>query len=84
VRVETRRLEEARLVTLEDRIEADLAAGRGGELVPEPEPLVAEHPYPSLEPARSADRRRGVRLTAAVVLGVIAAGVALALALTVR
>src|SRR6266508_6208558 len=37
-------LEEQRLAVLEDRIEADLAAGRHGELVSELEELVAEHP----------------------------------------
>ena len=41
---EVRRLEEVRLVVLEDRIDADLALGRHGELVPELESLVAEHP----------------------------------------
>jgi DNA-binding SARP family transcriptional activator len=41
---EIRRLEELRLSVLEDRVEADLAAGRGAELVPELETLVAEHP----------------------------------------
>src|SRR5262245_43246059 len=39
-----RRLEDARLAILEDRIEADLTAGRSAELVPELESLVAEHP----------------------------------------
>jgi peptide/nickel transport system substrate-binding protein len=38
------RLEELRLAVLEDRIEADLAEGRNGDLVPELESLVAEHP----------------------------------------
>jgi DNA-binding SARP family transcriptional activator len=38
------RLEELRLVALEDRIDADLACGRDGDLVPELEALVAEHP----------------------------------------
>ena len=38
------RLEELRLSALEDRIEADLACGRHGELVGELESLVAEHP----------------------------------------
>jgi YVTN family beta-propeller protein len=42
--VELRRLEEARLAALEDRLEADLGCGRGRELVPELESLVAEHP----------------------------------------
>jgi DNA-binding SARP family transcriptional activator len=39
-----RRLEELRLATLEDRIDDDLAAGRQGQLVPELEALVREHP----------------------------------------
>ena len=38
------RLEEMRLVALEDRIEADLEVGKGTELVPELESLVATHP----------------------------------------
>jgi DNA-binding SARP family transcriptional activator len=38
------RLEELRLVALEERIEADLAAGRLGDLVPELERLAAEYP----------------------------------------
>jgi DNA-binding SARP family transcriptional activator len=38
------RLEELRLVALEERIEADLGAGRHPELVGELETLVAEHP----------------------------------------
>lgn len=37
-------LEEARLAVLEDRIDADLAAGRDAELVPELEKLIAAHP----------------------------------------
>jgi YVTN family beta-propeller protein len=41
---EAERLEERRLDVLEDRIEADLAAGAGGELVPELEQRVREHP----------------------------------------
>jgi YVTN family beta-propeller protein len=44
VRGEVVRLEELRLSTLEERIEADLAAGCSGELVPELESLVARHP----------------------------------------
>jgi YVTN family beta-propeller protein len=39
------RLEEARLVALEDRIEADLSLGRHRELVGELEKLVARHPH---------------------------------------
>ena len=42
---EIARLEELRLAALEDRIDADLALGRHHELVPELEPLVAEHPF---------------------------------------
>ncbi|MFJ2868835.1 AfsR/SARP family transcriptional regulator [Kitasatospora sp. NPDC087314] len=40
---EARRLERARLVVLEDRIEADLASGAGPELIVELEALTAEH-----------------------------------------
>ena len=39
------RLEEQRLAVLEERIDADLALGRHGELVPELEASAAEHPY---------------------------------------
>ena len=39
------RLDELRLKALEGRLEADLALGRAGELVPELEVLVAEHPF---------------------------------------
>ncbi|HYY74448.1 MAG TPA: BTAD domain-containing putative transcriptional regulator, partial [Solirubrobacterales bacterium] len=42
---EVARLDELRLEALEDRLEADLALGRAGELVPELEALVAEHPF---------------------------------------
>jgi DNA-binding SARP family transcriptional activator len=42
---EVTRLDELRLEALEDRLEADLAMGRTGELVPELEALVAEHPF---------------------------------------
>ena len=41
---EIRRLEELHLATLEERIEADLAAGEASQLVPELEALVREHP----------------------------------------
>jgi class 3 adenylate cyclase len=41
---EIARLEELRLVALEERIDADLALGRHAELVPELETLVTEHP----------------------------------------
>ena len=41
---EAARLEEQRLVALELRVEADLAAGRHAELVVELKPIVAEHP----------------------------------------
>jgi DNA-binding SARP family transcriptional activator len=44
VQAEVRRLEELRLAALTDRIEGDLAAGRGSELVPELEGLVAANP----------------------------------------
>jgi DNA-binding SARP family transcriptional activator len=37
-------LEELRLAALEDRVEADLAQGRSGELVPELASVVARHP----------------------------------------
>jgi DNA-binding SARP family transcriptional activator/class 3 adenylate cyclase len=43
-RAEVTRLEELRLVTLEDRIEADLARGRHDALAGELESLVARHP----------------------------------------
>lgn len=42
--VEAERLEERRLAALEERIDADLAAGQGRELVPELEALVQAHP----------------------------------------
>ena len=41
---EIRRLEELRLLAIEDRTEADLAIGRARTLVPELESLVARHP----------------------------------------
>jgi len=41
---EVGRLEESHLAVLEARLEADLARGRNGDLVPELESLVAEHP----------------------------------------
>jgi DNA-binding SARP family transcriptional activator len=41
---EVARLNELRLAALEDRIEADLAVGQGGELIAELEALVAAHP----------------------------------------
>jgi YVTN family beta-propeller protein len=44
-RTEIARLEELRLTALEERIDADLALGRGSDLVGELEALVAEHPY---------------------------------------
>ncbi len=43
-RNEIGRLEELRLVALEQRLEADLALGRHAEVVPELEALVREHP----------------------------------------
>jgi DNA-binding SARP family transcriptional activator len=42
---DVRRLDELRLEAIESRIEADLAVERFGELVPELEALVTEHPY---------------------------------------
>lgn len=42
--LEAKRLEELRLVCIEDRIDADLALGHHAELVPELERLVAEEP----------------------------------------
>src|SRR4051794_8547052 len=42
---ETQRLEELHLEALESRVEADLAAGRHGELVAELKRLTAEHPW---------------------------------------
>ena len=42
---EIRRLDELRLATLEERIEADLAAGEASQLVAELEALVGEHPH---------------------------------------
>ena len=44
LQTEIRRLDELRLSTLEERIEADLAAGEASPLVPELEALVREHP----------------------------------------
>ena len=41
---ESERLQERRLVALEERIDADLAGGQGPELVPELEALVQEYP----------------------------------------
>ncbi|MGZ8696116.1 MAG: AfsR/SARP family transcriptional regulator [Gaiellaceae bacterium] len=43
-RVERRRLEELRMVALEERIEADLALGRHGDLIGELDALISEHP----------------------------------------
>jgi DNA-binding SARP family transcriptional activator len=45
VSAEVARLNELRLAALEDRLEADLALGRAGELIPELETLVAEQPF---------------------------------------
>ena len=42
---EAERLEERRMLALEERIDADLALGRGPELVPELERLVSEEPF---------------------------------------
>ena len=43
-RIEAARLEELRLATLEERLQADLALARHAEIVAELEALVAEHP----------------------------------------
>ena len=45
VSLEIARLNDLRIAALEDRVEADLAVGRGGELIAELDALVAEHPY---------------------------------------
>ena len=45
LKLETKRLEDLRLVALEERIEAELALGLAAELVEELEALVLEHPY---------------------------------------
>jgi DNA-binding SARP family transcriptional activator/WD40 repeat protein len=45
LRPEIRRLEELHVSALMDRIDADLALGGGGNLVPELESLVATHPF---------------------------------------
>jgi len=45
LRREADRLEEVRLLAVEDRIDAELALGRARELVDELEALVQEHPY---------------------------------------
>src|SRR3954452_14530420 len=42
---EVARLNGLRLAAVGDRLEADLALGRAGDLIPELEGLVAEHPY---------------------------------------
>jgi len=42
---EAARLNELRLAALEDRLDADLALGRAGELIPELELLVSEQPF---------------------------------------
>ena len=44
LRREAERLEEVRLRVLEDRLEADLGCAREGEVVPELQALVSEHP----------------------------------------
>lgn len=43
-RIEAARLDELRLAAIEDRVEADLALGRHGELIPELEALIADNP----------------------------------------
>ena len=45
VEAEVRRLEELRLAVTIDRVDADLALGRGADLVPELKTLTADHPY---------------------------------------
>jgi DNA-binding SARP family transcriptional activator len=50
-RAEIRRLEELRLLVLEQRIDADLALGRRADVVAELEALIREHPY--REPLRA-------------------------------
>ena len=62
-RVDVERLAERRLVTLEDRIEADLALGRHDTLGAELEALVAQHPAAGAA-ARPADARPVPRRTA--------------------
>jgi DNA-binding SARP family transcriptional activator/streptogramin lyase len=62
-----RQLDEARLSVLEDRIDADLAAGRDAELVPELEQLIAreplrERPYGQLMLALYRDGRQAEAL----------------------
>jgi DNA-binding SARP family transcriptional activator/streptogramin lyase len=62
-----RQLEEARLSVLEDRIDADLAAGRDAELVPELEQLISreplrERPYGQLMLALYRDGRQAEAL----------------------
>ena len=44
-RAQASRLEEARLCALEDRLEADLACGRHGEVTAELEALTGDHPF---------------------------------------
>ena len=56
-----RRLEELRLATLEDRLDADLARGRHEDVVGELEQLTAEHPL--------RDRLRGQQLRALALAG---------------
>src|SRR5947207_8211477 len=48
---EIARLDDLRLAALEDRIDADLALGRHGELVPELEHIVIKHPLRERPPA---------------------------------
>ncbi len=45
VHEDARRLEAAQLAAIERRVEAELAAGRNGDLVPELESLCARHPF---------------------------------------
>ena len=68
-RVEVARLEALRLRAVEDRLEADLALGRHGDVITELEALVAEHPlrerfWGQLMLARYRDGRQGDALQA--------------------
>ena len=69
---EIARLEEARLATLEDRIEADLELGRHAQLVAELESLVREHPLRERmrgQPMRFCFERNGALAKQLLVVG---------------